>query len=186
VAQPSEISNTAVHGHVAALVTHPGYYYLYALYADYPINNDWFRQQETAALLQERLRVIQPLLGLVQPYRKSQALRLFTERRSTERFPPEKVDEAWRQLRELLQRLGAPPGWPDALPPPQPRYAHALPPAPRRRRRRALPPAAREALPVPPEEGAQGPAGAPQAPGRPRRKRKAAFPKSPVDYRQTV
>jgi len=56
MAQRIDITNPAVHGTVAALVAHPGYYYLYALYADYPINNAWFRRRECSAALQERLR----------------------------------------------------------------------------------------------------------------------------------
>ncbi len=169
MAQPIDISNAAVHGHVAALVTHPGYYYLYALYADYPLNQAWFREPEYAALLRERLRLIRPLLGLVQPYRKSEALRLFTERHATGRFPPEKVDEAWRQLRAVLERIGAPAGWPDA-PPPEPPYRTPLPPALRRKRRspRARPRRARAAAPQ----------RTPPKPVRP--------PKSPVDYTQDV
>ena len=129
MAQPIDISNAAVHGHVAALVAHPGYYYLYALYADYPLNAAWLRKRETAAALRERLRLLQPLLGLVQPYRKSPALRLFTGRHATGRFPPEQVDEAWRELRAMLERIGPPAGWPDA-PPPEPPYETPLPPAP--------------------------------------------------------
>jgi hypothetical protein len=179
MAQPIDITRPAVHGSVAALVTHPGYYYLYALYADYPINNAWFRNEETAALLAERLRVIQPLLGAVQPYRKSAALRLFTERAALERFPPERVAEAWRQLRALLERLGPPPGWPEAAPP-SPRYEHAPPPSLRRRRSAAglAAGAARSARPVP---------AAPAAPAPPRPpRRRARRRKSPVDYTQDV
>lgn len=162
MARPIDISNAAVHGHVAALVTHPGYYYLYALYADYPIGNDWFKRREYAALLWERVRYIQPLLGLVQPYRKSHALRLFTERREQERFPPEKVDEAWRELRELIERIGQPAGWPHE-PPPEPPYERPLPASLHRRRRRRAGPAA-----------------------RPAPKPSAKLPKSPVDYTQDV
>ena len=138
MAQPIDISNAAVHGPVAALAAHPGYYYLYALYADYPVSNAWFRPREHAAVLHERLRVIQPLLGLVQPYRKSLALRLFTERSSVARFPVAKVNEAYRELRALLEHVGPPPGWPHR-PPPSPVYAQPLPPAPERpaRKRRA-------------------------------------------------
>lgn len=83
-----------------------GYYYLYALYFDYPINNAWFLDRESQARLRERLRVAQPLLALYQPYRKSWALRLFTERRSVERFPSELINEAYRQLRQVLEHIG--------------------------------------------------------------------------------
>ena len=129
----TDISNPPVHAPLAHLATQPGYYYLYALYADYQVNNAWFRNREYAALLRERLRVIQPLLAMVQPYRKSPALRLFTERQGRDRFPTEKMDEAYRQLRNLIQRVGPPPGWPDGEAPPTPRYRHSLPAnAPRR------------------------------------------------------
>jgi hypothetical protein len=157
MAQPVEITHPAVHGHYAALVTHPGYYYLYALYADYALNNTWFQRRGYAALLAERLRTIQPLLALVQPYRKSPALRLFTERRSRERFPVERANEAWRELRALIERLGEPSGWPHT-PPPEPPYAHALP---RGARRRKPPGATKRAAP---------------------RKALPRLPKSPVDY----
>lgn len=170
MAQRIEITNPIAHAGVAALVTHPGYYYLYALYADYPINNAWFRRRETAALLQERLRVIQPLLGALAPYRKSAALRLFTERASAERFPAERVSEAWRQLRALLEQVGPPAGWPEA-PPPPPGYREPLPPGLRRR----------------PGRGRAGPRTAParDAGSAPQRCR-VRLPKSPVDYTQDV
>lgn len=168
----TDISQAPVHAPLAHLATQPGYYYLYALYADYRINNAWFTEREYAALLRERLRVIQPLLALAQPYRKSPALRLFTERNSLERFPVEKVDEAYRQLRNLIERIGPPPGWPDAEPPPQPRYRQALPSgAPRREEANAEAEA----------EAAEGPPPA-EPPRRPKRK----FTKSPVDYDQRV
>jgi hypothetical protein len=164
MAEPIDIRNAAVHGHVAALVTHPGYYYLYALYADYPIGNAWFTRREYAALLQERLGLIQHLLGMVQPYRKSEALRLFTERSTLERFPAERVAEAWRQLRELLERIGPPPGWPEQAPP-EPAYAQPLPSGLRKRRRTAAKRAAA---------------------GQPARQAGLRPPKSPVDYTQDV
>jgi len=174
MAQRIDITNPAVHGTVAALVAHPGYYYLYALYADYPINNAWFRRRECSAALQERLRVIQPLLGAVQPYQKSAALRLFTERQAGERFPAERVSEAWRQLRALLERIGPPRGWPDA-PPPEPRYTTPLPADLARRRRRATPK---------PPAAPRRPAASPASPEP--RKRAPRPPKSPIDYTQDV
>ena len=160
-----DITNATVSGYYAALITHPGYYYLYAIYFDYPINNAWFKRREYAALIQERLRTIQPLLALVQPYRKSPALRLFTERASQERFPPERVNEAWRQLRNLIERVGPPPGWPDGPPPPEPPYRWRLPRAARKRNR-------------------HGDAGIPAEPESAAKVRAAHFPKSPVDYTQ--
>jgi len=165
----TDITHPTVHGHYAALVNQPGYYYLYALYADYRINNTWFSQQEYAALLLERLRMVQPALGMVQPYRKSPALRLFTERQSRERFPPEKAGEAWRQLRNLLEKAGPPPGWPDAPPPPSPRYRHALPDPPP------------ESLTGSEGSSGQTPAAVPGG-----KKKDAPFPKSPVDYTMDV
>lgn len=160
-----DITNATVSGYYAALITHPGYYYLYALYFDYPINNAWFKRREYAALIQERLRTIQPLLALVQPYRKSPALRLFTERESRDRFPPERVNEAWRQLRNLIERVGPPPGWPDGPPPPEPPYRWRLPRAARKRNR-------------------HGNAGIPAEPESAAKARAARLPKSPVDYTQ--
>lgn len=160
-----DITNATVSGYYAALITHPGYYYLYALYFDYPINNAWFKRREYAALIQERLRTIQPLLALVQPYRKSPALRLFTERESRERFPPERVNEAWRQLRNLIERVGPPPGWPDGPPPPEPPYRWRLPRAARKRNR-------------------HGDAGISAEPESAAKARAAHLPKSPVDYTQ--
>ena len=160
-----DITNATVSGYYAALITHPGYYYLYALYFDYPINNAWFKRREYAALIQERLRTIQPLLALVQPYRKSQALRLFTERESRDRFPPERVNEAWRQLRNLIERVGPPPGWPDGPPPPEPPYRWRLPRAARKRNR-------------------HGDAGIPAEPESAAKARVAHLPKSPMDYTQ--
>ena len=105
------VTNPTLHGPYAALANHPGYYSLYALYHDYPVSNVWFQEPEHAARLKERLRTIQPLLELVQPYRKSYALRLFTERESLSRFPPDKANEAWLQLRRMIEVIGAPAGW---------------------------------------------------------------------------
>lgn len=172
MAQRIEITNPVAHAGVAALVNQPGYYYLYALYADYPINNAWLRRRETAAVLGERLRVIQPLLAALEPYRKSAALRLFTERAGSGRFPPERVSEAWRQLRALLEYAGPPAGWPEA-PPPAPPYREALPAGLRRRPGRAA------ARPIPARglEAEREPS--------PRRRR-PHLPKSPVDYTQDV
>ena len=107
----TDISRAPIHGHYAHLVTHPGYYQLYALYHDYQINNARHAEMEYADLLRERVQVIQPLLALVQPYRKSWALRLFTERQSMGRFHPTMVHELWRQLAEVIAAIGPPKGW---------------------------------------------------------------------------
>ena len=100
---------TPVYGHYAALINHPAYYYLYGLYADYPINNAFLHTLEAREALRIRLREVQPLLWYFRPYRKSYTLRLFTERSSLARFSPELVDEAWRQLRLVIQQIGPPP-----------------------------------------------------------------------------
>lgn len=154
--KPHELSTPAIHGPYAALVTHPGYYYLYAAYADFALNGEALRRKEYARLIQERLRALQPVLAMVQPYRKSPALRVFTRRRSLERFPPEKADEAWRELRGLIERVGPPAGW----------KTGAAPPA------GGAGPGGAEAAP----EG--------ERPGETSAER--PFPRSPVDYTQDV
>jgi len=94
------------------IATLPAYYPLYALYTDYIINNLEHARLEDMARVRESLRVIAPLMGKDQPYRKSWALRLFTERQALDSFPPEQVDEAWRQVREWIEQMGPPPDWP--------------------------------------------------------------------------
>ena len=96
----------------ANVVTQQGYYYLYALYFDYPINNAFFAKKEYGERIKEMLRVIRRIEELDQPFGKTWALRLFTERSSLARFSPELVSEAFRQLGEIVKLLGAPPGWP--------------------------------------------------------------------------
>ena len=86
----------------------PGYYYLYALYYDYPINNAWSNPREYEARVREALRAIQPALAARQPVRKTTGL----EREALHRYSPEQVNEGWRQLRELVELLGPPLGWP--------------------------------------------------------------------------
>ena len=86
-------------------LTLPEYYYLYALYFDYPLNNQFHLGIEDRKRMRGLLRFIAPLIGLRQSYRKSFALRLFTERQSLERFPPERVDEALRQLKQAVMEL---------------------------------------------------------------------------------
>lgn len=170
----TDISNPAVHGPYAQLITQPGYYYLYALYADFAADNAKHLSREYEVLLQRRLRAAQPLLGLVQPYRKSWALRLFTERKSLGRFQPEEVSEAWRQLGELIQRLGPPAGWPDR-PPTEDGAQEAAVGQPEADARRSGSPASATAV-----GSGRAPAEKDEATQRTR------FPKSPVDYDQTV
>ncbi len=93
------------------IITLPGYYYLYALYFDYPINNAFFGGGEYAERVRELERVVQRIRAMVQPYRKSWPLRLFTERDAVARFSPDAVNEMLAQLRVLVERLGPPPGW---------------------------------------------------------------------------
>ncbi len=100
-------------------LTLPEYYYLYGLFFDYPINNAFHIGREERARIRDLLRFIQPLAALRQPYRKNFALRLFTERQTLERFPPHKVDEALRQLKQEVERIrgradGSPPDSPTA------------------------------------------------------------------------
>lgn len=95
-----------------AIATLPGYYYLYALYFDYPVHQAWRSAREYAAAMEELARAIRPLQRYIAPYRKSFALRLFTERQALDSYPPEQVDEAWRQVREWIERMGPPPDWP--------------------------------------------------------------------------
>jgi hypothetical protein len=99
---------------VTHIVTLPAYYPLYALYTDYLINNLQHARLEDMERVREALRVIAPLLGLEQPYRKTWALRLFTERQALGSYPPELVDEAWRQVRQWVEHWGPPPDWPTA------------------------------------------------------------------------
>lgn len=93
------------------IITLQGYYYLYALYFDYPINNLYFTQEENADRMREVARVVQRLQALVQPYRKSWPVRLFTERDAIARLSPDVVNTLLAQLREVVEQLGPPPGW---------------------------------------------------------------------------
>ncbi|MBI4082612.1 MAG: hypothetical protein HY423_08375 [Candidatus Lambdaproteobacteria bacterium] len=141
-----------------AIATLPGYYYLYALYFDYPLNQAWWSAREYAAAMEELVRAIQPLRRYIAPNRKSFALRLFTERQALARFRPELVDEALRQWRGLIERVGPPAGWPR---PPRPRR-------PRQGPGRAIRPAA--------------PRTAPHAVPQPHPRPMAPFRRSPIDY----
>ena len=93
------------------IITLQGYYYLYALFFDYPINNAYFLKGENQARVEESMRMVQRLHALRQPYRKSWALRLFTERDAMARFSPELVNVVLFQIRELVNQIGPPPGW---------------------------------------------------------------------------
>lgn len=127
------------------IVTLPGYYALYALYFDYPINNAFFGKSERAEAMRRFVLTVQRIEAAVQPYRKTWALRLFTERQALSRFSPHLVNEALRQLRELVDQLGPPEGWRGGELPPRegahagrrkrvagPRSALSQPPAPER------------------------------------------------------
>ncbi len=127
------------------IITLPGYYYLYALYFDYPINNAFFGGEEYAERVRELERVVQRLRGLEQPYRKSWQVRLFTERDAVARFSPDAVNEMLVQLRRLVERLGPPPGWSRGPLPSSGRFRPARP------RRAAAPGSSGE---VPPERPA--------------------------------
>ena len=148
------------------LATLPGYYYLYALYFDYPLNRDWLSPREYAAQVREALRQIQPWLAVRQPARKSMALRLFTEREALSRYSPAEVDEAWRQLKALVELLGPPPGWPH----PPAHWSRHAPVWKEKREAWQAHQAARLAREQPAPE---------PEPASP-------FPKPPIDYRQQV
>ena len=87
---------------VINILTVQGYYQLYALFFDYPINNDYYLSREDRERIRAHLRAVQPLLALTQPYRFDWRLRLFTQRQSLDRFSPEKVHELLRQLRNTV------------------------------------------------------------------------------------
>ncbi len=94
------------------VLTVQGYYYLYALFFDYPINNEFYIRGEERERIREYLRAVQPILGLKQPFRLDGKLRLFTQRQSMARFSPEKVHELLRQLRNTVELTAQPPPHP--------------------------------------------------------------------------
>ena len=94
------------------VLTIQGYYYLYALFFDFPINNEYYVRGEERERIREYLRAVQPILGLKQPFRLDVRLRLFTQRQSMERFSPEKVHELLRQLRNTVELTAQPPPHP--------------------------------------------------------------------------
>ncbi|MEE8396696.1 MAG: hypothetical protein V3S29_11620, partial [bacterium] len=71
----------------------------------------FFGKSEHAEAMRRFVLTVQRIEAAVQPYRKTWALRLFTERQALSRFSPQLVNEALRQLRELVEQLGSPPGW---------------------------------------------------------------------------
>ncbi len=132
----------------ASIVTLPAYYPLYALYADYQANNIAHARVEDLERVRESLRVIAPLIGKEQPDRMEWSLRLFTERQALDSYAPEQVNEAWRQVRESIERLGPPPGWR----------------SPRQRLRQRVTQPQRPAAPEPPKRPAGPDAFFPKAP----------------------
>jgi hypothetical protein len=87
------------------VLTLPEYYYLYALFFDYPLNNAYAIDREERGRIRGWLRMARPVAALYKPYEKSFALRLFTERQTLARWSPELADEALRQLKQAVDRL---------------------------------------------------------------------------------
>ncbi|MDH4225635.1 MAG: hypothetical protein OEW12_08315, partial [Deltaproteobacteria bacterium] len=96
---------------VINLATLPEYYYLYALYFDYQLNNRTHLNEEEARRVEDILRRVHPLGRRGAPFRKSWALRLFTERDDLTRFSPHQLKEAWHQLHRLLEQWRLTRGW---------------------------------------------------------------------------
>ena len=96
---------------VASLAEQPAYYALYALYVDYMVNRRRDAEREYLERLHEVVTYIQPLIGKEQPYMKSWALRLFTEREALKRFSLEQAGTAWELVRKVVDQIGPPPGW---------------------------------------------------------------------------
>jgi hypothetical protein len=142
---------------VAGLAEQPAYYSLYALYADYALNNARHLEREYFARLRDAVRFIQPLTGWTRPDMKSWSLRLFTERQALARFSPEVASAAWRLVRQAVEEIGQPKGW-----------------------RTSGPATGRTARPAHTRAGA--PPRTTQAP----RPAEPPFPRSPVDYRMAV
>jgi hypothetical protein len=91
---------------VINVLTLPEYYYLYALFFDYPLNNAFHLEREERARIRDMLSTVQRWLSLRQPYRKSFALRLFTERDALVRWSPELAVETLRQLKQAVDEIG--------------------------------------------------------------------------------
>ncbi len=70
------------------VITLQGYYYLYALYFDYPLNNAFFANEENQERVRESLRTVQRLRAMVQPYRKSWARSMPTRPPIWPTYPP--------------------------------------------------------------------------------------------------
>ena len=90
---------------VINVLTLQEYYYLYALFFDYPLNNEFALAREERERVRGWLRMARPFAAVYKPYEKSFALRLFTERRTLARWSPELADEALRQLKDAVERL---------------------------------------------------------------------------------
>ena len=145
---------------VASLAEQPAYYSLYALYADYALNNARHLEREYFGRLRDAVRFIQPLTGWTRPDMKSWSLRLFTERQALDRFSPEVASAAWRLVRQAVEEIGPPRGW-----------------------RTSSPAAGRPARPA---RAAHTRAGAPPRAFQAPRPSEPPFPRSPVDYRMAV
>jgi hypothetical protein len=87
------------------VLTLPEYYYLYALFFDYPLNNAFAIDREQRDQIRGWLRQVRPASALYKPYEKSFALRLFTEREALARWTPEMSVEILRQLKNAVDRL---------------------------------------------------------------------------------
>lgn len=87
------------------VLTLPEYYYLYALFFDYPLNNAFAIDREERDRIRGWLKQVRPATALYKPYEKSFALRLFTERQALARWSPELAVEALRQLKGAVDRL---------------------------------------------------------------------------------
>jgi hypothetical protein len=87
------------------VLTLPEYYYLYALFFDYPLNNAFAIDREERDRIRSWLRQARPAAALYKPYEKSFTLRLFTERSALARWSPELSVEILRQLKHAVDRL---------------------------------------------------------------------------------
>jgi len=87
------------------VLTLPEYYYLYALFFDYPLNNAFAIDREERDRIRGWLRQVRPATALYQPYEKSFALRLFTQRQALARWSPDLAVETLRQLKQAVDRL---------------------------------------------------------------------------------
>lgn len=84
------------------ILTLPGWYTLYAVYFDFYLNNAQHLESEEAQRLHRLLYVTRPPYGVGPAWRKSLALRLFTERELLRRHPPHEVKAAWDELNHRM------------------------------------------------------------------------------------